>query len=122
MAKGSGFSGGKSGILALEINDERELYELYEHYMHFVQGGALFVPTKRNHELGDELFFLLSVYLHSDPIPMTGKVVWVAHQGSGSSQREGVGVQFTDEQAELKIQIEQALTGTVHAQHPTLTM
>ena len=57
MAKGSGFSGGKSGILALEINDERELYELYEHYMHFVQGGALFVPTKRNHELGDELFF-----------------------------------------------------------------
>ncbi|MDB2481244.1 hypothetical protein N9X17_08150 [Porticoccaceae bacterium] len=52
MAKGSGFSGGKSGILALEINDE-----LYEHYMHFVQGGALFVPTKRNHELGDELFF-----------------------------------------------------------------
>ena len=53
---------------------------------------------------------------------MTGKVVWVAHQGSGSSQREEVGVQFTDEQAELKIQIEQALTGTVHAQHPTLTM
>jgi len=120
MAKGSGFSGGKSGILALEkINDERELYE---HYIPFVQGGALFVPTKRNHELGDELFFLLSIYLHSDPIPMTGKVVWVAHQGSGSSQREGVGVQFTDEQAELKIQIEQALTGTVHAQHPTLTM
>jgi len=54
MAKGSGFSGGKSGILAPEINDERELYE---HYMPFVQGGALFVPTKRNHELGDELFF-----------------------------------------------------------------
>ena len=63
MAKGSGFSGGKSGILALEINDERELYELYEHYMPFVQGGALFVPTKRNHELGDELFFLLSIYI-----------------------------------------------------------
>ena len=119
MAKGSGFSGGKSGILALEINDERELYE---HYMSFVEGGGLFVPTKRSHELGDELFFLLSIYLHSDPIPMTGRVVWVAHQGAGSSQKEGVGVQFTDEQAELKIQIEQALTGTVHAQHPTLTM
>lgn len=73
MAKGSGFSGGKSGILALEIKDERELYE---HYMSFVDGGALFVPTKKSHELGDELFFLLSIYLHSDPIPMTGKVIW----------------------------------------------
>ena len=90
--------------------------------MSFVQGGALFVPTKRRHELGDEIFFLLSIYLCSEPIPMTGKVVWVAHQGAGSSQKEGVGVQFTDEQAELKIQIEQALTGTVHSQHPTLTM
>jgi Tfp pilus assembly protein PilZ len=44
MAKGTGFSGGKSGILASEIKDERELYE---HYMLFVQGGALFVPTKK---------------------------------------------------------------------------
>lgn len=119
MAKSSGFTGGKSGILALEINDERELYE---HYMSFVQGGALFVPTKRNHELGDDLFFLLSIYLHAHAIPMTGKVVWVAHQGSGSSQKEGVGVQFTEEQAELKMQIEQALTGTAHTQHHTLTM
>ena len=86
------------------------------------RGAHCLFPPREIHELGDELFFLLSIYLHSDPIPMTGKVVWVAHQGSGSSQKEGVGVQFTDEQAELKIQIEQALTGTVHAQHPTLTM
>lgn len=53
---------------------------------------------------------------------MTGKVVWVTHKDSGRSQKEGVGVQFTDEQAELTIQIEQALTGMVNSQHPTLTM
>ena len=53
---------------------------------------------------------------------MTGKVVWVTHKGSGSSKKEGVGVQFTDEQAELKLQIEQALTGMVNSHHPTLTM
>lgn len=115
----TGFSGGKDGILALEIKDESELYE---HYMSFVQGGAIFVPTKKAHELGDDIFFLLSIYLRTDPIPMTGKVVWVTHKGSGSSNKEGVGVQFTDEQAELKIQIEQALTGMVSSHHPTLTM
>jgi type IV pilus assembly protein PilZ len=115
----SGFSGGKGGVLALEIKDEAELYE---HYMSFVQGGAIFVPTKKAHELGDDIFFLLSIYLRPDPIPMTGQVVWVMHKGSGSSNKEGVGVQFTDEQAELKIQIEQALTVMVSSHHPTLTM
>ena len=115
----TGFSGGKAGILALEIKDEAELYE---HYMSFVQGGAIFVPTKKVHELGDDIFFLLSIYLRTDPIPMTGKVAWVTHKGSSSSKKEGVGVQFTDEQAELKLQIEQALTGMVNSHHPTLTM
>ena len=38
----SGFSGGKGGVLALEIKDEAELYE---HYMSFVQGGDIFVRT-----------------------------------------------------------------------------
>ena len=53
---------------------------------------------------------------------MTGKVVWVTHKGSGSFKMEGVGVQLVEEQAELKDDIEQALTGTVHSHKPTLTM
>ena len=52
----------------------------------------------------------------------TGKVVWVTHKGSGSFKKEGVGVQLGEEQAELKVDIEQALTGTVHSHKPTLTM
>ena len=119
MAESKGFSGGNGGVLASGIKDERELYE---HYMSFVQGGALFVPTKKSHELDDDIFFLLSIYLRREPIPMTGKVVWVIHKGSGSAKKEGVGVEFTDDQAELKTEIEQALAGMVHSQHPTLTM
>jgi type IV pilus assembly protein PilZ len=113
------FKGGKSGILAIEINDENTLYQ---HYMSFVQGGGLFVPTKKTYDLGDELFFLLSIYLRPDPIPMTGKVVWVAHKGSGSAKKEGVGVQLSEEYVDLKVDIEQALTGTLHSHKPTLTM
>tara|TARA_B110000503_G_scaffold143494_1_gene245286 strand:+ start:2999 stop:3343 length:345 start_codon:yes stop_codon:yes gene_type:complete len=113
------FKGGKSGILAIEINDENTLYQ---HYMSFVQGGGLFVPTEKTYDLGDELFFLLSIYLRPDPIPMTGKVVWVAHKGSGSAKKEGVGVQLSEEYADLKVDIEQALTGTLHSHKPTLTM
>lgn len=38
------FKGGKGGILSVEINNEDALYE---HYMAFVQGGGVFVPTKK---------------------------------------------------------------------------
>jgi type IV pilus assembly protein PilZ len=113
------FSGGKRGILSLEIKGEDTLYE---HYMAFVQGGGLFVPTTKSYELGDDIFFLLDIYLRPEPIPMTGKVVWVTHKGSASFKQQGVGVQLSDEHEDLKTDIEQALTGTVHSHKPTLTM
>jgi type IV pilus assembly protein PilZ len=113
------FKGGKGGILSVEINNEDALYE---HYMAFVQGGGVFVPTKKSYELGDDIFFLLSIYLRPEPIPMTGKVIWVTHKGSASFKQEGVGVQLSPEHEELKVDIEQALTGTVHSHKPTLTM
>ena len=113
------FKGGKGGILSVEINNEDALYE---HYMAFVQGGGVFVPTKKSYELGDDIFFLLSIYLRPEPIPMTGKVVWVTHKGSASFKQEGVVVQLSPEHEELKVVIEQALTGTVHSHKPTLTM
>ena len=98
----SGFSGGKGGVLALEIKDEAELYE---HYMSFVQGGAIFVPTKKAHELGDDIFFLLSIYLRPDPIPMTGQVVWVMHKGSGSSIKKALAYSLLMNRQSLKYRL-----------------
>ena len=113
------FSGGKRGILSVSIKDEETLYE---HYMGFVQGGGLFVPTNKSYELGEDVFFLLDIYLRSDPIPMSGEVIWVTHQGSASFKQQGVGVQLSEDHADFKVDIEQALTGTVHSHKPTLTM
>lgn len=114
----TGFSDGEESVLTLHLKNETELYA---HYMSFVQGGAIFVPTKISRELGDNFFFVLSTYLQVDPIPISGAVVWITQMGSSSSKKEGVGVQFTGEQAALKMQIEQALTGTANY-HPTLTI
>lgn len=113
------FGGGKGGILAVEIKDEATLYE---HYLSFVEGGAIFVPTKKTYKLGEEIFFLLSIYLQAEPVPMTGKVVWITPKGAGGKRLEGVGVKFGEEQLELRNQIEQALTGTMLSHRPTLTM
>ena len=89
---------------------------------HLSTAVAYLFRRKKNYELGDDIFFLLSVYLRPEPIPMTGKVVWVTHKGSASFKQEGVGVQLSPEHEELKVDIEQALTGTVHSHKPTLTM
>ncbi|MCT2530946.1 PilZ domain-containing protein [SAR92 clade bacterium H921] len=116
---GDGFSGNQGGVLTLDIHNESELHE---HYMSFVQGGAIFVPTKRTHVLEEDVNLLLHIYLRNDPITIAGKVVWITHKGAGTTKTEGVGIQFTDEQAELKLHIEQALTGDAFLDLSTQTI
>ena len=45
--------GTKNGILSLAIKDKAVLYAAY---MPFVRNGGLFIPTKKEYELGDEVF------------------------------------------------------------------
>ena len=53
---------------------------------------------------------------------LLGVVVWVTNCTFGSVRQSGVGVQFTRQQSDLRVQIEQALTGMLWSDHPTLTM
>ena len=80
------FKGGKSGILAIEINDENTLYQ---HYMSFVQGGGLFVPTKKTYDLGDELFFSLEYLFTARPYPHDWKSCLGCPQRFRQCQKRG---------------------------------
>lgn len=111
--------GGGGGMISLKIENEDQLYL---HFMPFVEGGGLFLPTKKAHKLGDEIFFLLDIYLDSDPMPLTGKVVWLNPQSIGSHREAGIGVQLGVEHDELVKRIEQELTGRIHSQKPTHTI
>ena len=42
----------KQGLLSLQIKDKKELYSAY---MPYVKGGAIFVPTPKRYQLGDEI-------------------------------------------------------------------
>ena len=110
---------GGNDIVRLAIRDKMSLYS---HYMPFVEGGALFVPTQGVYQLGDKLSFELSVYLCAKPLLIVGVVIWVANCSINSTGQSGVGVQFTRQQSDLRGQIEQALTGMLWSDHPTLTM
>jgi len=108
------------GIIAFSITDRGALYSSY---MSFVQNGAVFVPTSRNYELGDEVFMLLKLMDDTTPMPIGGKVVWVTPAGAQGNKSPGVGVQFADDDnGETKSTIEQHLAAALQGDRPTHTM
>ena len=81
---------GRGGILTCHIED---IDKLYASYLSFVDNGALFVPTSRKQELGDEVFVAVTLPNSSERLPMNGKVVWI-NQKSQANRPAGFAVQI----------------------------
>ena len=101
--------GARNGILSLAIKDKAVLYAAY---MPFIQNGGLFIPTKKEYEIGDEVFMLLSLMDEPEKLPVAGKVVWVTPQGAGGTKAAGIGVQFM----EVKPEDQERIRKFVHEQ------
>ena len=112
--------GARNGILSLAIKDKAVLYAAY---MPFIQNGGLFIPTKKEYEIGDEVFMLLSLMDEPEKLPVAGKVVWVTPKGAGGTKAAGIGVQFSDQdQGNTQKKIETYLAGALGGDKPTHTM
>jgi len=110
----------RKGIIAFSITDRGALYSSY---MSFVQNGAVFVPTSRAYELGDNVFMLLKMMDDNSPIPVNGKVVWVTPAGAQGNKTPGIGVQFSDDDnGDTKSDIENHLAAAIAGERPTQTM
>ena len=108
------------GILSLAIKDKGSLYAAY---MPFVKNGGLFIPTKKNYHLGDEVFMLLTLMDDKERIPVAGKVVWVTPQGAQGNRTPGIGVQFSEQDnGATRNKVEGLLAGALQADRPTHTM
>jgi type IV pilus assembly protein PilZ len=111
--------GGRNGILSLTIKDKAVLYSAY---MPFLTHGGLFVPTNKDYKLGDEVFMLLNLMDEPDKIPIAGKVVWITPKGAQGNRTAGIGVQFSEEDANANAKIENHLAGSLESDRPTHTM
>lgn len=110
----------RKGIISFSITDRGALYSSY---MSFVQNGAVFVPTARSYEMGDNVFMLLKLMNDNSVAPVSGKVVWLTPAGAQGSKVAGIGVQFSeDDQGSTKTSIEQHLAAAVQGERPTQTM
>jgi type IV pilus assembly protein PilZ len=110
----------RQGILSLTIKDKSALYAAY---MPFVNGGGLFIPTKKNYRLGEEVFMLLTLMEEAEKIPVAGKIVWITPQGSQGNRAAGIGVQFSEQDdGAARNKIETYLAGTMESERPTHTL
>ncbi|OUS06363.1 pilus assembly protein PilZ, partial [Gammaproteobacteria bacterium 54_18_T64] len=74
----------RSGILNLSLKDADELYACY---MPFVENGGLFIPSRKQFSIGDEVFVLLELMEEDDKLPLTGKVIWVTPKGTAGNRK-----------------------------------
>lgn len=110
----------RQGILSLTIKDKSALYAAY---MPFVNGGGLFIPTKKNYRLGEEVFMLLTLMEEAEKIPVAGKIVWITPQGAQGNRAAGIGVQFSEQDdGAARNKIETYLAGTLESERPTHTL
>ncbi len=110
----------RQGILSLTIKDKSALYAAY---MPFINGGGLFIPTKKSYQLGDEVFMLLTLMDEPEKIPVAGKIVWITPVGAQGNRAAGIGVQFSDQdEGAARNKIEGYLAGALEADRPTHTM
>jgi type IV pilus assembly protein PilZ len=110
----------RQGILSLTIKDKSALYAAY---MPFINGGGLFIPTKKDYKLGDEVFMLLTLMDEAEKIPVAGRIVWITPVGAQGNRAAGIGVQFSDQdEGAARNKIETYLAGALEADRPTHTM
>ena len=101
----------------------KEKAALYAAYMPFIQGGALFIPTNKPFNIGDEVFLLLSLLDNPDKLKVAGRVVWISPVVHGN-RPQGIGVQMSEKDGGLQArnQIEGLLGNALKSQRPTHTM
>lgn len=113
-------TGMQPGILTLNIKDKSALYVSY---MPFVKNGGLFIPTTKEYRLADEVFILLTLMDSAERLPVAGKVVWITPKGAQGKRAQGIGVQFSSQDAgSTQKKIEALLAGALGADRPTHTM
>jgi type IV pilus assembly protein PilZ len=114
-------AGARPSVIQLSIKEKAALYAAYIPL--FAEGG-IFVPTTREHRLGDDLYLLITLPDDTQRYPVAGKVAWITPPRAPGGRAQGVGVRFPpdDISAQLKMRIEQILGARLASDRPTQTI
>jgi type IV pilus assembly protein PilZ len=111
----------RPSVMQLVFRDKAALYAAY---MPALTHGGLFVPTQREHRLGEDAYLLVA--LPDDPTrhPVAGKVAWITPAQVSGGRTSGVGVAFPDDEKTrvLRQRIESMLGTTIASARLTQTL
>lgn len=108
------------GIINYQIRDD---VMLHASYMPFIQGGAVFIESQRQHALGDEVFVALQLPESVERFPLSGKIVWINYRSQGHQRPAGFAIQLAgDEGKRVRHEIERRLAGALQLERPTFTI
>ena len=111
----------RPSVIQLSIKEKAALYAAY---IPLFADGGLFVPSSREHRLGDDLYVLVTLPDDPQRYPVAGKVAWITPPRATGNRSQGVGVRFpSDEKTQLlKLRIEQILGAHLASERPTQTL
>ena len=108
-------------VLSLAIKEKAALYAAY---MPFLKHGGMFVPTVKQHKIGDEIYLILALMDDPNKYPIAGKVAWITPAGANNNKAQGIGVHFPDDETghRAKLRIEEILGAALRSSRATHTL
>jgi type IV pilus assembly protein PilZ len=108
-------------VISLNLRGKTALYSAW---MPFLKGGGLFMESKREHKLGDEVLIVLTFLDEPVKIPISATVAWINPPHAHGNRPQGVGVRLPDSPVgmELKKKIEGILAPVAKSERPTHTL
>ena len=110
----------RGGIITCNIPNTQALYSSY---LAFVDNGGIFVPSTRQHSLGEDVFVAFTLPGSADRFPLNGKIIWINAKGT-ATKPAGFGMQFGKDPNSIRLrnEIEKLIAGEINSDKPTFTM
>lgn len=111
----------RPGVFSLVIRSKAALYAAW---IPFLKGGGIFLPSNRDHTLGEEVIVLLSLLDDPAKIALQGSVAWINPAHGAGNRPQGIGVQLQDNEPgrEFRKKVEGLLAGALQSTRPTHTI
>ncbi len=111
----------RPSVIQLAIKEKAALYAAY---IPMFADGGIFIPSAREHRLGDDVYVLITLPDDAQRYPVAGKVAWITPSRSTGNRTQGIGVRFPKDEksVQLKLKIEQILGTSLGSDRPTQTI
>lgn len=111
----------RPGVFSLVIRSKAALYAAW---IPLLRNGGLFLPSVREHRLGEDVIVLLSLLDDPAKVSLQGTIAWINPAHTAGNRPQGIGIQLLDsEQArDFRKKTEGLLAGALQSSRPTHTI